>query len=215
MNDLDVWITDEIWINDAGDGDFDVWITDEIWFRYLAEADDSGAPSEGAGSIILEGMTSMSDGVALDSMFIRPASDAYHSGWMTHEGGTGTLYQQVNEQVPDDANYIRTDPDTITPSVVFKLEGADDPETSLAHCIRYRYGKEPEDAHQQINLWVSIHQGGTFPDMPGFIIADWFHENIPIEWTDAEHLLTETQANNITDYADLYLQFQAEALNGD
>jgi hypothetical protein len=131
-----------------------------------------------------------------------PTADAYRSGWYTHLGGTENLHQEL---VSGDDTYIQSDPETTGASVVFRLSGEGDPGDGCY--FRYRYGKNQDD-EQSINLFISIHQGGEFPNMPGYIVADWFHEYISSEWTTVEQMLSEAQIEKITDFDDLFVQIQ-------
>lgn len=81
-----------------------------------------------------------------------------------------------------------------------QLGPLNDPLTSEAHILRYVYDKSAV-AGDRIDLVVRLMQGTTQ-------IAAWSHADIE-PYTEAEHTLTGTEADSITNYSDLRLRFEA------
>jgi hypothetical protein len=126
-----------------------------------------------------------------------PTSDISVSGWQTELGGSSNLYESIDEVSPNDSDYIVTTP-TETPLAASFGSPASDPQTGDAHYVAYRYKK---DGVGQINLTARLKEGTS-------TIASWTHLDIPDSWVTQEQLLSTTQANNITDYSALRVEFE-------
>jgi len=88
------------------------------------------------------------------------------------------------------------------------MEDAADPNTDEYHIVEYRY---KSGGSGTINLTVRLKQGTT-------TIASWQHNSIgpswvdayqTLTWVDAYQTLTSQEANSITDYTDLRIEFEA------
>lgn len=86
------------------------------------------------------------------------------------------------------------------------MSAVNDPLVSTGHILDYRYQKDAS-AGVQINLRVSLYQGGTE-------IAFNQHNDIPNGWTAGQIALTGTQANSITNYADLRVVLTPSSTGG-
>lgn len=147
------------------------------------------------------------------AQFARPDSDiTNNNNWDDPAPGGNNndiLYDEIDETVQNDADYVTSGPidlilDT-SETLVVGLSDVEDPHTSSNHIVRYAYKKD-QSGGNQIDLTVSLLQGGT-------TIASWSHSNIPENFVLATQTLSTTQANSITDYTDLRLQFTG-TMNG-
>lgn len=130
-----------------------------------------------------------------------PIADNSNNDWTDQDGGATDLYTVLDETVPDDADYVMS-PFEAGPSMVeFQLSSVPDPEVFEGHKVRYRYKKDPPDTI--FRLTVRLVQGTT-------TIAEWVHEDILHPFILIEQELTPTQADSITDYSDLRLQFETQ-----
>lgn len=141
----------------------------------------------------------------IEIQFGRPSSDVTDGGWLTHLNSATDLYDQINESVADDSDYIKSS--TIGPSsddtVEILLSTLNDPGRNDLHKIRYRYRKTIVDLSPTMDLTVSLIENTT-------IIASWSHTNVGTDWEEAEQTLSEAEADSITDYSNLRLRFTAE-----
>jgi hypothetical protein len=141
------------------------------------------------------------------AQFARPDSDiANNNNWADPAPGGNSnniLYDEIDETVQNDADYVTSGPidmilDT-SETLVVGLSDIEDPHTASNHIVRYAYRKD-QSGGNQIDLTVSLLQGGT-------TIASWSHSNISQNFVLATQTLSTAQANSITDYTDLRLQF--------
>jgi hypothetical protein len=138
--------------------------------------------------------------VAKKVKVMRPDSDLLSGGWTTHTGATTGLWEQVDEVYANDADFIRSEPGPTSDIVRLSMTDATDPNVSTGHILRYRYGKQDNDG--QVDLIVRLKQGAS-------TIASWTHTDIPFTPVTAEQTLNGTETDNITDYTDIRLEFEA------
>lgn len=141
------------------------------------------------------------------AQFGRPSTDTTRDNWEEDDGTTVNIFDQIDEAVADDLDYIRT---VLTPTsdvYVTKLTTLEDPVSSAGHIVRYRYRKDA-DAGDQIDLTVQLRQGYVSEVSLGTLIHSEVHTNIPgTGWTAGTFTLSGAEADSITDYTDLYLRF--------
>jgi hypothetical protein len=141
------------------------------------------------------------------AQFARPSTDTTRDNWEEDDGTTTTIFDQIDEAVADDADFIRT---VLTPTndvYVTKLTTLEDPVSSSGHVVRYRYRKNA-DVGDQIDLTVQLRQGYTNEGAQGTLIASATHTNIGgTAWIAGSISLSGAEADSITDYTDLYLRF--------
>jgi hypothetical protein len=138
----------------------------------------------------------------------RPTTDTTRDNWEEDDGGTTTIFDQIDEAIADDADFIRT---VLTPTndvFVTKLGTVEDPQSSSGHVVRYRYGKDAADG-DQIDITVQLRQGYVSEGTPGTLIASATHTNVGAFPIAGSITLSAGEADSITDYANLYLRFVA------
>jgi hypothetical protein len=130
-----------------------------------------------------------------EPQFLFPVSDIDTDSWTGEDGRTTNLYPSISDA--SDATYIRSPqaPGT-SDAATFAFESGIDPDTSLAHIIRYRYA-----GYGTTTLVVELLEGTT-------VIASWQHENPPQTPTPAAQVLSTAEAASITDYSDLRVRFR-------
>jgi hypothetical protein len=141
--------------------------------------------------------------------FAEPNSDVSKGGWTDTTGGDSDtiLYDEINESVRNDSNYAQSSllipivnpTDTWTAG----LSSVIDPEASSNHIIRYVYRKDTAGG-ATIDITTRLMQGVTQ-------IASWSHSNVDSSFTLAQQTLSTAEADSITDYSDLRLEFTATA----
>lgn len=142
--------------------------------------------------------------------FARPDEDVLKGGWTDVAGGDGdgALYDEVDESTRNDADFARSATLTIlgqTDTWVMGLTSVEDPQTSSNHIVRYVYKKDGGAVN--VRLTVRLLEGGTQ-------IASWTHTNIGTSSTLATQTLSAGEANSITNYSNLRLEFTADYLGG-
>lgn len=138
--------------------------------------------------------------------FGRPFVDIVNDNWQEDDGDTVDLFDQIDETIASDADFIRTQLTPTNDVYVAKLTAIVDPQSSNAHTVRYRYGKDVASG-DSIDITVELRQGYISEASMGVLIASASHPNVAPGFVDGSIALTGVQADSISDYADLYLRF--------
>ncbi|TBR12353.1 MAG: hypothetical protein EPO62_00235 [Candidatus Nitrosotenuis sp.] len=145
------------------------------------------------------------------AQFARPISDISKGGWTDTVGGDndGILYDEVNETARSDINYARSASLTLlspTDTWTAGLSSVIDPQESSNHIVSYVYRKSAAGG-VTIDITTRLLQGGTQ-------IASWTHSAVGSSFTLAQQTLTGAQADSITNYSDLRLEFTGTYASG-
>jgi len=130
-------------------------------------------------------------GGVVTAQYARPVSDVSAGGWTASTGSD--LFAMLDETTADDADYITT---TSATTCEVALGSLSDPAVSTGHIVRYRISGDAG------GIIVRLREGGT-------TIASWTHNPAPASLTTYEQTLSSGEANSITNYAALKLQFEA------
>ena len=125
------------------------------------------------------------------AQFARPTSDASAGAWTASTGSD--LYAMIDETAASDADYITT---VNASTCEVALSTLSDPASSSGHIVRYRLSAEAG------GVTVRLRQGTT-------TIASWTHSPAPSSLTNYAQTLSGGEADSITDYTALKLQFEA------
>ena len=123
--------------------------------------------------------------------YARPTSDVTTGAWVSSLGGS--LAAAIDETIADDADYISTTYGSVCEVVYGSLA---DPGVSSGHKVRYRIAADAG------GIIVRLRQGAT-------TIASWTHNPAPTSLTTFEQTLSGAEADSITDYTALKIQFEA------
>jgi hypothetical protein len=130
-----------------------------------------------------------------------PDSDNSIGSWTTQAGGTTNLYQTIDEATASDADYVRS---TTSPSTDTLKVGLSNPtagvDTSSPVKIAARYQKSVES--ETVNLVIKLVEGTTTR-------VTRTQNGISATWTDFSYTLTSGEKSSITDWDNLFLQFEA------
>lgn len=141
--------------------------------------------------------------------FGRPSADTNNPGnWTPTPSSPNTLYDKIDETSADDSDYISSPTAPSSAVYVTKLSSVEDPQSSTGHIIRWRRQKSASGG-AQIDLTVQLRQGYTNEGSQGTLITSRSDTDIPASWTTASYTLTQSEADSITDYTNLYLRFVA------
>lgn len=130
-------------------------------------------------------------GTPVTAQFARPTADSITGTWVSSLGGP--LYAAIDEVTADDADYIST---TYGSVCEVSLGSLTDPAVSSGHKVRYRIAADAGA------IVVRLRQGAT-------TIASWTHDPAPTSLTTYEQTLSGAEADAITSYSALKLQFEA------
>ena len=125
------------------------------------------------------------------AQYARPTSDVSAGTWTASSGSD--LFAMLDETAASDADYIVT---TGTSTCEVALGTLTDPSSSAGHIVRYRISATSG------GIIVRLRQGTT-------TIATWTHASAPTSLTTYEQTLTGGEADSISDYSALRLQFEA------
>lgn len=130
----------------------------------------------------------------------RPMQDITRVGWVTQSGGTTNLYATLDEEVlPDHSDYVESPAPPGTNEYEVKLSPLGDPDMSGLHRVRY-WRRFVGDTQTQLSL--RLMQGTTQ-------ISTLSDQGVDCEWGIVSWLLSAAQADAITDYTDLRVEFVA------
>jgi hypothetical protein len=130
--------------------------------------------------------------------YLRPDADDLDGGWTT-ESGTTNLFPSIDESSPpSDSDFIKSSANPTADVCRVRLSN---PNALVATPvkIRSRYRKSGSDP---VNLTVRLKQGTTEK-------ASWTYAGISNSFLTSEETLTVAQFNSITDFTDLFLEFEA------
>lgn len=125
------------------------------------------------------------------AQYARPTSDVSAGTWTASSGSD--LFAMLDETAANDTDYIVT---TGTSTCEVALGSLADPVSSSGHIVRYRIAADSG------GITVRLRQGTT-------TIATWTHASAPTSLTTYAQTLTGGEADSISDYSALRLQFEA------
>ena len=127
------------------------------------------------------------------AQYARPVSDVSAGGWTASTGSD--LFAMLDETSANDSDYITT---TNASTCEVALGSLSDPALSTGHIVRYRISATGG------GIIVRLREGST-------TIASWTHNPAPASPTTYAQTLSGGEADSITNYAALKLQFEAIA----
>ncbi len=135
------------------------------------------------------------------SQYARPSADTVRTAWTDQAAGTTNIYTTIDETSYSDADYIKTSAPPGANEFETLLSSVEDPLSSTGHTIRWRRQKDAAGG-AQIDLTVRLLQGATQ-------ITSQADANLANGWTSTAYTLSSGEADAITNYADLRLEFVA------
>lgn len=154
-------------------------------------------------------LAAFSVALASSAQYIRPTDDGSDGAWVNEAASQTNLYASIDETVASDSDYIESESGPANSVTRLKLNpSAGDPLSSTGHILRWRVGKNVT-AGEQIDMTVRIYQGGGATPGAGTLIADFIRTNVDAA-TTFEETLSGGEADTITDYGDLWVEFEAD-----
>lgn len=133
---------------------------------------------------------------------LRPDADSSISDWTNQAGGATGIFGTIDEATFDDADYIQS---PLPPSGSVARFRLSDPTAgyTLANPVVVSYRFKKDNTNDQ-SLTVSLKQGTT-------LIASWTHTGAGLtqSFQTVDQTLTAPQFASITDFNDLFVEFQA------
>lgn len=143
--------------------------------------------------------------LAENVVYMRPDADDSVGNWTTDTGASTNLYQSIDEDPFNDSDFVRSELEPTTSIYKARLSNPiEAPDSGGNHYVRYRYQKDDVNG-QQINLTVRLIQGASTE------IASWTHNNIGATISQVSQQLSSPEISSISDYDDLFLEFEADA----
>lgn len=136
------------------------------------------------------------------AQFARPSADTVRTGWTDQAGGTTNIYTGIDEASASDTDYIKTATPPGTNEFETLLTSVTDPLASTGHIMRWRRRKQPASGSNDVTITVRLLQGTTQ-------ITSQSDATIPGSFTDTSYTLSAGEADSITNYSDLRLEFVA------
>jgi hypothetical protein len=136
------------------------------------------------------------------AQFARPSADTVRTAWTDQAAGTTNIYTTIDEVSFSDADYIKTPAPPGTNEFETLLTTVTDPVSSVNHIMRWRRRKQPASGSSDINLTVRLLVATTQ-------ITSQADNTLPGTFTDTSYTLSGAEADAITNYADIRLEFVA------
>lgn len=139
---------------------------------------------------------------------LRPAADSVDGTWTNQAGNNTNMYDSINEESPSASDYIQSVSGPTSSVHREKLDIGGDPVSSSGHVIRFRAYKDAAGGGT-IDLTVQIRQGGGDTVGGGTLIAQTSVSDLPETDQQYTYTLSGSEADSITAYGDLYVEFHA------
>lgn len=136
------------------------------------------------------------------AQFARPDADVTVTNWQEDDGTTDALWGRIDEASASDTDYVKSPTPPGTNEYEAGLSDVTDPIASTGHIMRWRRRKQPATGSAQINLTVRLMQTTTQ-------IVSRSDTDLPGSFTDTSYTLSAGEADSITDYNALRLEFVA------
>ena len=109
----------------------------------------------------------------------------------------------VDEASRNDSDYIKSSNLPTNDATELAFGALSDPLTSAPHRVEYAYGKSSNEG--TINLTVRLKQGVS-------TVASTTHNGVSQSVIEGSFTLSEAEANSITNYSDLRVEFEADSV---
>jgi hypothetical protein len=141
--------------------------------------------------------------------FSRPDNDDSIGSYTDDGGGTTNIHDAIDEVTASDTDYIRSENDPSTSLCVIGISSVTDPVSSTGHVVRYRYAKGQSGGGSPgvVDIVIRLREGTT-------TIASQSHSGITTTWTDGSFTLSGAEADSITDYSNLNIQYSSDKSSG-
>lgn len=126
--------------------------------------------------------------------------------WTDQAGGSTNIHLTIDEDPPDDTDYIRSPLSPSNAVIEVGLSNIADPGRDTGHFVDLRLKKDATGG-EVLELQVELRQGAVVKMTSAPIV-------LPDEWTDVSLALSLAQAQSISDYTDLRIRLDARVASG-
>jgi len=134
--------------------------------------------------------------------FARPDADVTVTGWVEDDDTSVNMFQEIDEVAFDDTDYVKSPTPPGTNEYEAGLTDVTDPVSSTGHIMRWRRRKQPAAGSADINLTIRLMQTLTQ-------ITSQADNTLPTTFTSTSYTLSAAEADAITDYTALRMEFVA------
>lgn len=148
------------------------------------------------------------------TQYCRPLSDTLVGSWTPYPSTPTTLYDKTDEvTIDNDTTYINADETALT--CVLKLSGVSDPGVGTGHVLHIFFRSSGTASPEKIDIRFIEDYGGVGENVL-FTLGN--QSNRSGSYADINSgvgfPLTEGQANQITDYSNLFVEIAMDGVNG-
>lgn len=171
---------------------------DTLHLSVLVAMLESSSGATGTSNGTLAGTTGSAAGLLVQ--FASPVSDSALGSWLS----TGAnLFSVIDETAPaDDNDYIYTV--ALGSPCRLKLASLTDPVSSVNHVMSYRLR-----GNGAATVSVKLYTGGSATLNSGTLVRTWTHAAMAGTLTDFAQTLSGAEADAISDYTNIFLEFAA------
>ena len=139
------------------------------------------------------------------AQFARPDTDTTVGNYTDEAAGTTTIYTHIDETTANDTDYIQSPASPSSEVYVARLSDVVDPVSASNHVMRARVSTDVASGGESLDFTLELRQGYVSEGSQGTLIATATSSALSgTTWVDVSHTLSSTEANNITDYTDLF-----------
>ena len=139
------------------------------------------------------------------AQYARPDDDESVDNWTTSGGSSSDLFEEIDEETANDSDHIEaTDSGMSDEVAIFTLSDVTDPSSSADHKVIYRVQGTDEMESGGPQITVQLLENSTSR-------ASWTRTPSTSAITTYTETLTSTQADSITNYANLKLKVTLNA----
>ena len=141
--------------------------------------------------------------------FVRPDGDQTVGNWTPTPSSPTTLWDKIDETPFSDTDFVQSENDPSNDIMEVTLENQTTPPSTTGLVVRYRLARNQSGGGQPGTLDVIV---GLYQDTT--LIATATHSNIGLGFAGFSFTLSVPEADNITDYDDLRIRFDANKSAG-
>lgn len=130
-----------------------------------------------------------------------PIADTVLDGWTSETDSSTNVYLSIDDVGQNNDDYAKGNPRVSTSTYRTKLTEIATPSISLGWIVKYSYFKTGM-VDRTTNLKVRLKCGST-------TIVEWTHTDIGTSPVDVEQTVTTGQIGSITNWGDVYLEYEA------
>jgi hypothetical protein len=153
----------------------------------------------------MAGATGVGTVILMAEQFLRPIEDTIIGGYSDAGAGTTDIFESIDEVSPSDVDYVGSREPPINDPYVTRLTAAEAATVNTDHLVRTRV-RAAIGSEWGIDYFLELRESYVDEDDKGELIKQWIHALIPTTFTTYEDTLSEAEASNIGEPAELFLR---------